>query len=196
MPVLAAIFIGLVLAAQPQKPFGDQLALAAIERTQHAVRYDPAYWQIPYPGGDVPAHLGVCADVVIRSLRAVGIDLQQKVHEDMAANFGAYPTHWGLVRPDPNIDHRRVPNLERYFTRMGASLAVGNAPSAFQPGDIVAWNLRGATGGWLPHIGIVVEGRSPRGRPLVVHNIGAGPKAEDVLFAWPMTGHYRYRPDH
>ena len=141
--------------------------------------------------GDVAPDRGVCSDVVVRSMRAIGFDLQELVHEDMKAAFGAYPNHWALTAPDPNIDHRRVPNLERFFVRNKLRLPPSNDPADFQPGDIVAWNLKGDSGGWLPHIGIVTENTGPSGAPMVVHNIGAGPKQEDVLFSWPMTGRYR-----
>ena len=170
--------------------FGDRLSAAAIERTQFSIRYDPAYVRMSYPMGDVAADRGVCADVVVRSLRVLGVDLQQLVHEDMRSSFNAYPRHWGLSRPDTNIDHRRVPNLETYLTRRGAKLRTSNEASDYQAGDIVAWNLRGPDG-WLPHIGVVTARMGETGRPMVVHNIGAGPKLEDVLFDWPITGHYR-----
>ena len=173
--------------------FGAQLSKAAIERTNHRVIYDPAYVVLDYPGGDVSQDRGVCADVVVRALRAVGVDLQERLHEDMKADFNAYPKHWGLSRPDPNIDHRRVPNIEAYLTRAGALLPPSADAQDYAPGDIVAWNLRGDRG-WLPHIGIVTDEIGPSGRPLIVHNIGAGPKLEDVLFAWKITGRYRYRP--
>lgn len=173
--------------------FGAQLSEAAIARTRHRVIYDPAYVRLSYPMGDVAPDRGVCADVVVRALRALGVDLQQAVHEDMSAAFSAYPRHWGLSRPDKNIDHRRVPNLEVFFARHGARLTVSDDPENFLAGDIVAWNLRGDAG-WLPHIGIVTDRKDASGRPLVAHNIGAGPQLEDVLFDWPITGHYRYRP--
>lgn len=179
-------------AAQPDD-FGARLSAAAIERTAHRVVYDPSYARIAYPMGDVAADRGVCADVVVRALRALGVDLQQLVHEDMTAAFEAYPKLWGLTRPDPNIDHRRVPNLETYFTRRGARLPPSLDAAEYLPGDIVAWNLRGDKG-WLPHIGVVTERIGPAGRPMVVHNIGAGPKLEDVLFDWPITGRYRLHP--
>lgn len=174
--------------------FGLSLSAAAIERTRVAVVYDPAYVRLAYPGGDVAPDRGVCADVIVRALRTLGIDLQQLVHEDMRAAFAAYPRHWGLTRPDPNIDHRRVPNLETFFDRRGAQLPPSSNPDDFAPGDIVAWNLKGEKGGWLPHIGVVTDRIGASGRPLVVHNIGAGPQLEDVLFDWPITGRYRYRP--
>ena len=170
--------------------FGAQLSDAAIERTTHAVVYDPAYVPLAYPGGDVPADKGVCADVIIRTLRVIDIDLQKLVHEDMRANFSAYPKLWGLSRPDRNIDHRRVPNLEAFLKRRGAELPPSLKPADYQPGDIVAWNLRGDAG-FLPHIGIVTDKIGDSGWPLIVHNIGAGPELEDVLFSWPMTGRYR-----
>lgn len=174
--------------------FGDRLSAAAIARTQANVVYDAAYVRIDYPGGDVAPDRGVCSDVVVRALRALEIDLQKLVHEDMRAHFSAYPSHWGLRSPDTNIDHRRVPNLETFFTRRNARISHTDNPKNYAPGDIVAWNLKGRTGGWLPHIGIITDKIGPQGRPLVVHNIGAGPRLEDVLFDWPITGQYRYRP--
>ncbi len=171
-------------------PFLDRLVEAAIERTNHQVRYDPTYFRIAYPGGDVPAEVGVCTDEVIRSYRKVGVDLQREVHEDMRANFRLYPRNWGLRRPDTNIDHRRVPNLMVFFSRKGEQLPVTARAEDYRPGDIVTWDL----GGGLTHIGIVVGVRADadRARFQIVHNIGAGPKMEDVLFNWKITGHYRY----
>jgi uncharacterized protein YijF (DUF1287 family) len=166
----------------------SRLIDAAIEQTRHRVTYDGSYRRIAYPGGDVPAHIGVCTDVVIRAYRAIGIDLQQRVHEDMRAAFGVYPKHWGLRKPDSNIDHRRVPNLQTYFHRRDAKLAVTSNAADYQPGDLVTWMLPGN----LPHIGIVSDRRTAAGVPLIVHNIGQGPKVEDMLFAYPITGHYRY----
>ena len=174
-----------------QQVFLKKLVDAAIERTNHAVRYDPAYVRIPYPGGDVPADTGVCTDEIIRSYRAVGIDLQKEVHEDMVQNFSAYPRNWRwlLARPDSNIDHRRVPNLKVFFRRKGEALPTSTRPEDYFPGDIVTWDL----GGGVPHIGIVVDQRSPQSRRyMIVHNIGQGPKMEDVLFNWKITGHFRY----
>ncbi|HEX6184785.1 MAG TPA: DUF1287 domain-containing protein [Pyrinomonadaceae bacterium] len=171
-------------------PFLDRLVEAAVERTSHAVRYDPTYFKLAYPGGDVPSEVGVCTDEVIRSYRAVGVDLQKEVHEDMAANFSAYPRKWGLKKTDTNIDHRRVPNLMVFFEREGASLPVTQEARDYKPGDVVTWDLSGG----LTHIGIVVNvpSESDESRLQIVHNIGAGPKMEDVLFNWKITGHYRY----
>ena len=179
------------LPAQGENPrtFADRLAAAALSRAGLDVRYDPSYRRISYPGGDVPSDTGVCTDVVIRSYRALGIDLQKLVHEDMRSSFAAYPNNWGLSRPDRNIDHRRVPNLRRFFERHGKALPLSRHGSDYKPGDIVTWRLDNR----LPHIGIVVARQSRDGeRPLIVHNIGAGPELEDVLFAYPMTGHYRF----
>ncbi len=175
--------------------WGEKLSTAAIERTQYRVVYDAAYTPIAYPMGDVAPDRGVCSDVVVRSMRAIGLDLQKLVHEDMKAAFGSYPEHWGLSRPDPNIDHRRVPNLEKFFVRNNLRLPPSDDPADFQPGDIVAWNLKGTRGGWLPHIGVVTSEIGASGAPMIVHNIGAGPKHEDVLFNWPMTGRYRLREE-
>ena len=170
------------------------LVAAAHERTEHQVRYDAAYVKLDYPGGDVPDEMGVCTDEVIRSYRALGIDLQVAVHEDMTADFGAYPTHWGLTKPDPNIDHRRVPNLQTFFARHGETKKRSEVASDYRPGDIVTWNV-GRGGKHVDHIGIVSNVLSDdEGRYTVVHNIGEGPRREDVLFRWPVTGHYRYLP--
>ncbi len=177
-------------AAAEGERFGARLAGAALERTAHTVRYDPSYVALSYPMGDVPPDRGVCADVVVRALRVLGVDLQALVHEDMKSDFDSYPDHWGLARPDSNIDHRRVPNLATFFTRKGARLAPSENPADYLPGDIVVWNLRGEKG-FLPHIGVVTGETGPSGRPMVVHNIGNGPKQEDVLFEWRVTGRYR-----
>jgi uncharacterized protein YijF (DUF1287 family) len=174
-----------------RQEFSTRLVAAAIERTHHPVRYVSAYVRIPYPGGDVPADTGVCTDEIIRSYRAVGVDLQKEVHEDMAQNFGAYSNkrRWLLAHPDSNIDHRRVPNLMGFFQRKGESLPITAKAADYAPGDLVTWDL----GGGVPHIGIVVDQKSRRsGRYMIVHNIGEGPKMEDVLFNWKITGHYRY----
>jgi uncharacterized protein YijF (DUF1287 family) len=171
-------------------PFLDKFVEAAVGRTSRQVRYDPTYFQIPYPGGDVPAEVGVCTDEVIRSYRAVGVDLQKEVHEDMAANFSVYPRKWGLKKTDTNIDHRRVPNLMVFFERAGAGVPVTQEARDYKPGDVVSWDLPGG----LTHIGIVVNvpADADESRMQIVHNIGAGPKMEDVLFNWKITGHYRY----
>jgi len=174
-----------------RQAFLEKLSAAASERAKLVVRYDSSYVKIPYPNGDVPAGTGVCTDEVIRSYRALGIDLQKEVHEDMRQNFSAYPNQrrWMLARTDTNIDHRRVPNLEVFFSRKGESLPITSNGADYQPGELVTWNL----GGNVPHIGIVVNQKSPAtGRYLVEHNIGAGPRVEDVLFSWKITGHYRY----
>ena len=169
--------------------FPGNLVAAALERTRHVVIYDGSYRRIPYPGGDVPSGIGVCTDVVIRAFREIGIDLQERVHEDMRQAFDDYPRLWGLDRPDPNIDHRRVPNLRVFFEKYGDSLEVSDNPRDYRPGDLVTWMLPGNR----PHIGIVVgDEENTHQRPLVVHNIGLGPRREDVLFAFPITGHYRY----
>jgi uncharacterized protein YijF (DUF1287 family) len=174
-----------------KQAFLQKLVLAAIDRTHHSVRYVSSYVRIPYPGGDVPADTGVCTDEIIRIYRAVGVDLQKQVHEDMVQNFATYPHYWhaDTARPDPNIDHRRVPNLMVFFARNGESLPTSLRAEDYQPGDLVTWDL----GGGVPHIGMVVDRRtSGTGRHTIVHNIGEGPKMEDVLFRWKITGHYRY----
>ena len=174
-----------------RREFLQHLIAAAIERTHHVVRYDPAYVRTSYPGGDVPADTGVCTDEIIRSYRRLGVDLQKEVHEDMVQNFGVYPRSWRwlLSRTDPNIDHRRVPNLMVFFARKGESLSLSGRADDYTPGDLVTWDL----GGGVPHIGVVVDQKSAKsGRYMIVHNIGQGPRMEDVLFNWKVTGHYRY----
>ena len=169
-----------------QRPVERFLA-AAHAQVGQTLSYDPAYRRIAYPGGDVPLSTGVCTDVVIRSFRAVGLDLQVLVHQDMKANFASYPRNWGLRRPDTNIDHRRVPNLQTFLKRKGKSVAVTRRAADYLPGDIVTWRLSSG----VPHIGIV-SNRRKGDRHLVVHNIGAGAQVEDVLFAFEVTGHYRW----
>ena len=171
--------------------FAKKLIAAALDRPNHVVRYDPAYVRIPYPGGDVPEGTGVCTDEIIRIYRAVGVDLQKEVHEDMAKNLSEYPRKWKwfTFRTDTNIDHRRVPNLMVFFTRKGESLPITQHADDYLPGDLVTWQLEGGE----PHIGMVVSAKAMlTGRHMIVHNIGQGPKMEDVLFDWKITGHYRY----
>lgn len=166
--------------------FADRLVEAANFRTTQSVKYDPAYVVIDYPNGDVPAETGVCTDVVIRAYRALGVDLQKLLHEDMKYNFSSYPKNWGLKRPDKNIDHRRVPNLQRYFKRHRAEVGKGAAAAIYERGDLVAWDLNG-NGLW--HIGIVT------GEDEFVHNIGGGPVRDRGIEQWTVVGHYRYHPE-
>lgn len=183
-PIATLALLAIAVAALPQEnipgklsrqAFARKLSASAVERTNHIVRYDPAYVRIPYPGGDVPAETGVCTDEIIRSYRALGIDLQKEAHEDMTRNFSAYPNQlrWGLAHTDSNIDHRRVPNLMAFFSRNAESLDLSNRARDYFSGDLVTWDL----GGGVPHIGIVVDRKSAStGRLMVVHNIGRGPK--------------------
>lgn len=177
------------LIAYGQQDFYGRLSAAALSLQDRNVTYDPVYTRIPYPGGDVPADRGVCTDVVIRAYRKLGIDLQKEVHEDMKANFGRYPKIWGAKSTDRNIDHRRVPNLMTYFARHGETLPCTKNAKDYRPGDIVCWQLPGGQ----PHIGIVIDRKVyDTDRYMVMHNIGGGQVAEDCLFAFEMTGHYRY----
>lgn len=175
---------------QAQTDFYKRLADSALTLTKQNVVYDPAYFTIKYPMGDVPANKGVCTDVVIRSYRKMGIDLQKEVHEDMARFFSKYPKKWGMKTTDKNIDHRRVPNLMVFFGRFGETKAISEKAEDYLPGDIVCWNLSGA----ITHIGIVSNKKSSDGkRYLIVHNIGAGQVLEDCLFSFKIIGHYRYK---
>ncbi|MFN5002874.1 MAG: DUF1287 domain-containing protein [Bacteroidota bacterium] len=178
------------VVAQAQTSFFSQLADSALVLTKQNVRYDPSYFQISYPNGDVPANRGVCTDVVIRAYRKLGIDLQQEVHLDIQSNLGKYPKKWGLKKPDKNIDHRRVPNLMTYFSRHGKTKRISQNPIDYLPGDIVCWNL----GHGITHIGLVSRKKSEDGRRfLIVHNIGAGQVVEDILFDYEIIGHYQYQ---
>lgn len=180
----------------PVSAFADSGAEAIVDsaraRTLASVTYDPKYVKLTYPGGDVPANTGVCTDVVIRTFRnAFGFDFQKAVHEDMRANFKAYPNHWGLKSPDRNIDHRRVPNLEVFLRRQGAAVPITRDPADYLPGDIVSWKL----GGRISHIGIVSDRKTSDGTPLIIHNIGQGPVEENILWIPEMTGHFRFVPE-
>ncbi len=182
-----ALFLSFQTVAQN---FYSDLSNCAIELTLENVIYDPSYFSIDYPNGDVPNGKGVCTDVIIRAYRKMGIDLQKEVHIDMKANFSSYPKLWNLKRTDTNIDHRRVPNLMRFFKRNKAALPITQNPKNYLPGDIIAWNLGGA----ITHIGILINKKSIDGkRNLIVHNIGSGQVIEDVLFQYKIIGHYQYK---
>jgi uncharacterized protein len=174
---------------ESEKDFYAKLSDAALQLTEDETEYDPTYYKIPYPNGDIPKGKGVCTDVIIRAYRKLSIDLQKEVHEDMAANFSKYPKAWGLKGTDTNIDHRRVPNLQVFFTRKGESLPVTTNASSYKVGDIVTWMLPANH----PHIGVVVDKKGAGGRYKVVHNIGSGQNLDDCLFDWKITGHYRYK---
>jgi len=176
--------------ASAQDVFYNQLADSAYLLTKQKVVYNPDYFTITYPGGDIPKGYGVCTDVVIRAYRKFGIDLQKEVHEDMKDNFNLYPKKWGLSKPDKNIDHRRVPNLMKFFSRYGTILTTSKDVNAFKPGDIVCWDL----GGGVTHIGLVSNRRAPNeNHYLIIHNIGRGQVIEDCLFNFQIIGHYRYK---
>jgi uncharacterized protein len=167
----------------------ESLIASANRQVGVTTGYDPSYVRLAFPGGDVDISTGVCSDVIIRSYRGIGIDLQEQVNTDMRANFSKYPSNWGLSKPDPNIDHRRVPNLETFFKRKGASLPVTDQGADYQPGDVVTWRINNQ----LPHTGLVSsELVAGTDRFLIVHNVGQGTRKEDILFSWPITGHYRW----
>lgn len=183
------IILFCVFTVKSQSKFALQLSDAALSLTKTKVTYDPSYFSIKYPNGDVAADKGVCTDVIIRAYRKLGIDLQKEVHEDMKKNFSKYPKKYGLKRPDTNIDHRRVPNLMVFFAKFGQSKSIETNATLYAPGDIVSWLLPGN----LTHIGIVVNKKSADGkRYLIVHNIGGGQVIEDCLFKFTITGHYQY----
>lgn len=182
------LFVG-IYSVPLKKSFPERLSDAALSLTNDKVVYDPAYFSIPYPNGDVPKDKGVCTDVVIRAYRKLGIDLQKEVHEDMKSNFSLYPKTWGLRSTDRNIDHRRVPNLQVFFSRKGKSLGISENASDYKTGDLVTWMINDK----LPHIGIVTNRKSADGkRNLIVHNVGAGQVLEDCLFRYTITGRYRF----
>ncbi|MGS0527299.1 DUF1287 domain-containing protein [Zobellia nedashkovskayae] len=189
--LLIVLLLGFAFGFSQTEVAQIDLSDAALELTEQNVIYDPSYFSIDYPNGDVPSDKGVCTDVVIRAYRKIGIDLQKEVHEDMKANFSVYPKNWGLASTDKNIDHRRVPNLMTYFKRQGAEKPISDNPEDYASGDVVCWNLGGGT----THIGIVVDKKSEDGnRNLIVHNIGGGQVLADCLFTYTIIGHYRYKP--
>lgn len=190
--IFLVIVVFQFIAAYAQSAFNERLSMAALELTKQHVIYDPQYFVIDYPNGDIPEGKGVCTDVIIRAYRKLGIDLQKEVHEDMTANFSEYPDNWGLSGPDKNIDHRRVPNLMAFFSRHGDQLSIIREADNYKPGDIVCWDL----GGGILHIGLVVNIRSEDdSRYLIVHNIGGGQVLADCLFSYRIIGHYRYGQD-
>jgi len=189
-PLVLLFLLSSTSFAVCQTSFFENLSEAAIELTAQDVVYDPSYFSIAYPNGDIPSNKGVCTDVVIRAYRNLDIDLQKEVHEDMSANFSKYPKNWGLSSTDKNIDHRRVPNLMVFFTRHGTVKPITNNPDSYLPGDIVCWNLGGGT----THIGLVVNRKSADGkRYLIAHNIGGGQVLADCLFDYRIIGHYSYK---
>jgi uncharacterized protein YijF (DUF1287 family) len=179
---------GIAQTPQQDVAFPIKVAMGGELRAQKAEVYDPAYVKLAYPGGDVADDRGVCTDTVIRAFRHAGVDLQVEVHEDMRANFSAYPKNWGLTKPDRNIDHRRVPNLETLFRRKGGEKTISTSAADYRAGDIVSWRL---SGGGLPHIGVVTRKKQGT-QPLIAHNIGAGTQEEPCLFSWPMSGWFRF----
>ncbi|OQX79875.1 MAG: DUF1287 domain-containing protein [Bacteroidetes bacterium 4484_276] len=184
------LFFWTISFAVGQIYFFEQLADSAFELTKHRVVYDPQYFSIDYPNGDVPDDRGVCTDVIIRAYRKLGIDLQKEVHEDMEVNFDEYPKIWGLTKTDKNIDHRRVPNLMVFFARHGETKQITDRPEDYLPGDIVCWDLGGGT----THIGFVSNIKSTDiKRYMIVHNIGGGQVLQDCLFEYEIIGHYRYK---
>ena len=181
------LFVG--FSAVVEKSFYEKLSDAAIVLTKDKVVYDPAHFNLKYPNGDVPKDKGVCTDVIIRAYRKLGVDLQKEVHEDMQSNFLKYPKIWNLKKPDSNIDHRRVPNLQTYFSRFGTQLVVSEKAADYKTGELVTWMIAGN----MPHIGIVTNRLSIDGkRRLVVHNVGNGQVLEDCLFRYKITGHYKF----
>jgi uncharacterized protein len=183
------LFAGALAQQQPASSNAQIVSRAALAQIGQTLYYDPAYSILAYPNGDVPLERGVCTDVVIRAFRAVGVDLQRLVHEDMRRAFGVYPKLWGLSRPDRNIDHRRVANLEVFLTRRGKKIALSSRGLDYAAGDLVTWTL---PSGRL-HIGVVSNKLTPSGqRPLVAHNIGAGTQLEDILFAYTLRMRFRY----
>jgi uncharacterized protein YijF (DUF1287 family) len=186
VPILAALVL---CGAATDDDAALRLVAAARAQVGVTVVYDPAYRPLSYPGGDIPLDRGVCTDVLVRAYRAIGLDLQVAVHEDMKRAWPQYPRLWGLSQPDKNIDHRRVPNLVAYFTRQGTAIPRSDDPDAYRPGDVVTWNLPSG----VPHIGVVSDRRNGR-IPLIIHNIGAGAAEEDILFTHRRTGHFRLIP--
>jgi uncharacterized protein YijF (DUF1287 family) len=189
MKLLYTLVFFFILSYTSQINFEQKLANAAITLTKYRVVYNGVYVSIPYPTGDVPKGQGVCTDVIVRAYRKLGIDLQKEVHEDMRSHFSKYPKIWGLKKTDTNIDHRRVPNLETFFSRKGQKLAVTKNAADYNVGEMVTWMINDK----MPHIGIITHLKSRDGkRFLIVHNVGGGQVLEDCLFTYKIVGHYKY----
>lgn len=183
------------LGALPLARFGHAQTASPAEKLIAAARkqigvtkiYDGAYQSLTYPNGDLPRAKGVCTDVVIRAYRdAFDFDLQKAVHEDMRAHFSAYPANWGLSRPDRNIDHRRVPNLEKWLMRKGARLALPDDSRQLAVGDLLTFRLPGN----LPHIAVISDLRTP---PKIIHNIGQGTQEDPLSIDLQALLRDRYR---
>ena len=189
--LLPMILLAVLSSGALASPSATGLVAAARSQVGVTLSYDPRYERLAYPGGDVPLERGVCTDVVVRAYRKLGADLQVLVHQDMKQAWNVYQKkgRWQMKAPDRNIDHRRVPNLATFFGRHGSSLPVSKDGGNYKPGDIVTWMLPGN----LTHIGIVSDKQAAGGVPLVIHNIGAGTREENILFAYPVTGHYRWQ---
>lgn len=187
--LLSTVVLAVLSAAASAATTG--LVAAARSQVGVTLSYDPRYERLAYPGGDVPQERGVCTDVVVRAYRKLGADLQVLVHQDMKQAWDVYQKkgRWQMKAPDRNIDHRRVPNLATFFSRHGSSLPVSKDGGNYKPGDIVTWMLPGN----LTHIGIVSDRQAGGGVPLIIHNIGAGTREENILFAYRVTGHYRWQ---
>ncbi len=177
--------------AEPAPDWTTKLLRAARKQIGVTTGYDPAYVTLDYPGGDVPRNTGVCTDVIIRAYRdAFEVDLQQLVHGDMKANFSSYPKTWGLTRADRNIDHRRVPNLERYFSRQGVKREAPGRREDWQAGDLVTMRL----GGRLPHIAIFTGHDPVTDKALYIHNIGGGAREEEIRMDYDSPMRFRFAP--
>ncbi len=184
----AAVLVGQMKSSKSSS-LSHQLAAAALEQSRHPLAFDPGYYKIAYPGGDIDPTKGMASDLIIRAYRSVGVDLQQHVHEDMKDNFRVYPQLWDARAADTNIDHRRVPNLHRFFERNGLELGTSKDGTDYETGDVVIWRLANGEA----HIGIVVPGPGEhQTKKWVVHNIGNGPVWENSLFEYQVVGHYRY----
>ena len=188
--VMALGCVGVWAQDNPATSKSDTIVEAARWQVGKTTDYDGSYVSLAYPNGDIPISKGVCTDVVIRALRkSKQMDLQKRVHDDMRKNFSKYPKNWGLKRTDKNIDHRRVPNLRRYFKRQGWSVPATKNKDDYKPGDLVTCTVAGK----LPHIMIVSDRKTADGTPLIIHNIGGGAMEEARLFEFPLTGHYRIK---
>ncbi|MCK5903426.1 MAG: DUF1287 domain-containing protein [Cocleimonas sp.] len=172
------------------KTVNDRFILGAATQFGVTNSYDGAYKKLAYPNGDVDVSTGVCTDVIIRAFRAVDIDLQKEIHKDMKRHFRKYPKKWGLKSTDRNIDHRRVPNMERYFTRKGYQVPIGKGYhfNNYLPGDLVVWRINGD----LTHIGIVSDQKVPEStRHYIIHNPFQGVEISDWLTEFKIINHFR-----
>lgn len=147
------------------------------------VETHPKYKSEYYNGGYPPKEIGVCTDVIWNAFKYAGYNLKEMIDNDIKNHVDDYPRVKG--KPDPNIDFRRVPNINVFLKKYATSLSIDiKEIKEFQPGDILVYNDK--------HIAIVSDKRNKKGIPYIIHNDGSFKYEADVLNNRKLTGHYRF----